>query len=410
MFALDDAGRELNAEFSVGESGGRLSLVLESAGGQGKGPWPRNHEYVPALKLLLGRLRERKAVLVSGVVASSKTVDLPEEKRSIVPAPIDLAAESDLEQLRRQLTRAQGKVGLSDSAAKDGNNRKRIELRLQVPGYGPGDAARLAADLAAPSGSAVLPRAEDLLGDLVGSTIPTVTGRENKVLAVQDGSVLVGTDRSPEGQPVPIADIQHGLDVLAARGSLQISVDELGHRSAFVGAVLSTLPHAIPAKSPATVTLDSSTAEPDAADRHFGELDAITQVKVRTEQTRLRRLLANERESAPCALCGDEFPLRFLVAAHVKKRAACTDTERRNLRDIAMLACSFGCDILYESGWVTVGEDGLIQTVPLDQLPAGSLKLRMEQLAGRRCEAHRPESEPYFAWHRTTTFVGRPTA
>ncbi len=405
MFARKDDGNELNAEFSVVSDGERLSLVMESAGGRSAGPQPRNNQYNEALTLLLRRLRDRQAVVVSGVVASSQANRLPEEERSIVPVPIHLAEERDIGQVRRQITRASGRVGLKDGAAKEGNNQKRIELRLEVPGCGPGDAAQLEADLAAPSASEAL--VGDLLRSLKGETIRTVTGKENRIIDVEDGSVLVGTDRPPGGQAVPLVDIQYGLDVLTARGKIQVSVEELGHRSAFVGAVLATLPHVTTTTSPATVTLHSSAVEPDATDVHYGELDVRAQVKVRTEQRKLRRLLANERTIAPCALCGDEFPVDFLVAAHVKKRAACTDDERRNLRDIAMLACSFGCDILYEAGWVTVDETGCIRTVELGKLPAGSLKLRMQHLAGRRCGAHREASEPYFAWHRTTTFLGK---
>ncbi|MGV9294819.1 hypothetical protein [Amycolatopsis sp. NPDC003676] len=400
MFARDDKGVELNAGFSVASDSGRLSLVMESAGGQSAGPKPRNYQYNAALELLLERLRDRQAVVVSGVVASRPTAHLSEEERSIVPAPIVLADEPDIEQVRRQITRAQGKIGLKDGA-KEGNNQKRIELRLEVPGYGPDDAARLAADLAEP---APVLHAKDLLRGLTGETISSAVGEENRILKVDDESVLVGTDQSPEGQPVPLDQVQRGLDVLALGGALEVSVEGLDHGSAFVEALLENLPHVSRVESPTTLTLDSSGAAPEA-DVHFGELDVKTQVKVRTEQARLRKLLADGRTSAPCALCGDEFPLEFLVAAHVKKRAACTDAERRNLRDIAMLACGLGCDLLYESGWVTVDETGRIQTVRLDELPAGSLKLRMRHLAGRRCGAHREASEPYFAWHRTTTFL-----
>lgn len=109
MLANDDNGNELNAEFSVVSDGERLSLVMESAGGKGAGPWPRNHQYIPALELLLRRLQDRRAVVVSGVVASSQTAHLPEAERSIVPVPIDLADESDLEEVRRRITRAQGR-------------------------------------------------------------------------------------------------------------------------------------------------------------------------------------------------------------------------------------------------------------------------------------------------------------
>src|SRR5215211_1313470 len=45
-----------------------------------------------------------------------------------------------------------------------------------------------------------------ILGRLVEATIPTVSGRPNVVLGIEDDDVLVGTDRSPEGELVPIVD------------------------------------------------------------------------------------------------------------------------------------------------------------------------------------------------------------
>ena len=113
-----------------------------------------------------------------------------------------------------------------------------------------------------------------------------------------------------------------------------------------------------------------------------------------------------ERELASCALCGHEYPIRFLVAAHVKKRSICNDDERRDLRHVAMLACTFGCDALYEAGWITVGQDGHVQTVPLDGVPEGRIRDHLRHLAGHRCAAHCHASEPYFGWHRTTMFRG----
>jgi hypothetical protein len=69
-----------------------------------------------------------------------------------------------------------------------------------------------------------------------------------------------------------------------------------------------------------------------------------------------------------------------------------------------MLACSFGCDALYESGWITVDENGHVQTAPLDIAPVGTFRDRLLRLDGLRCAAHSRNSEPYFEWHRTTTF------
>ena len=39
---------------------------------------------------------------------------------------------------------------------------------------------------------------------------------------------------------------------------------------------------------------------------------------------------------AHCAICGDLYPVRFLVAAHIKPRSVCTETERRDLTNVAM--------------------------------------------------------------------------
>lgn len=127
--------------------------------------------------------------------------------------------------------------------------------------------------------------------------------------------------------------------------------------------------------------LDVLTAEDVIGNCHYGELDAVAQVRVRTEQNKLRRLLARGRDSAACALCGEEYPLEFLIAAHIKKRAACSGDER------PMLACSFGCDKLYEEGWITVAADGTIRARPDDNRAGDRLKARPDQLHGRQCMA-----------------------
>jgi hypothetical protein len=86
--------------------------------------------------------------------------------------------------------------------------------------------------------------AADLLRSLEGRPLSTVTGRENRVLRVEGDTVSVWTTKSPGGQPVPIAWVQDALDRLGADGEIEISVASVGHRSAFVGAVLLTLPGA----------------------------------------------------------------------------------------------------------------------------------------------------------------------
>lgn len=95
--------------------------------------------------------------------------------------------------------------------------------------------------------------AVDVLTRLIGKEIETVTGRPNRVLRIEGKNVIVATGQSPKGQPVPIDWVQHGLDLLAREGEVAIDVPTLRHRSAFVGAVLASLPGAIVTLNPATV-------------------------------------------------------------------------------------------------------------------------------------------------------------
>ncbi len=86
------------------------------------------------------------------------------------------------------------------------------------------------------------PDAHQLLHGLVGETIPTLAqGRRNRILRIEGDRVFVGTQKSPTGKPVPIAEIQDALDRLFRDGEIEISVSSVGHRSAFIGAVLGTL-------------------------------------------------------------------------------------------------------------------------------------------------------------------------
>lgn len=80
------------------------------------------------------------------------------------------------------------------------------------------------------------------LQSLEGSTILTLLGRPNSVIRVDDNSVLVGTERSPSGEAVPVEDIRKASARLVQEGSVRISPDAVGYRSAFIGAVLKRFP------------------------------------------------------------------------------------------------------------------------------------------------------------------------
>lgn len=132
---------------------------------------------------------------------------------------------------------------------------------------------------------------------------------------------------------------------------------------------------------------------------YSGDLDIPASVIQRGEQAALRSFLFGSATLAECALCGATFPVAYLRAAHIKPRYACIDSERRDFEHIAMPACLFGCDALFEFGAVYVDDDGLIQA-------AGSLSSsadsRRQLIVGRVCKAYAQGSAAYFAWHRKT--------
>jgi hypothetical protein len=95
------------------------------------------------------------------------------------------------------------------------------------------------------------------LNKLVGKTIHTIgQGRPNRIVAIEGPHVVVATDRSPNGQRVAIAEVQAAMDMLERTGDLLIDKEIVGYRSAFIGAVLATLPGAIVSTRPRRVRLE----------------------------------------------------------------------------------------------------------------------------------------------------------
>lgn len=145
----------------------------------------------------------------------------------------------------------------------------------------------------------------------------------------------------------------------------------------------------------ATALLDESN-QLDPAEFQ-GDLSVPREAAARAEQAQLRRLLLGA--STSCALCGESLPAELLVAAHIKRRSLCTDEEKRDLGNVAMLACLLGCDALFELGLVTVDLNGTIE-VNRNHYLADSCSEIADRLAGGRCAAHNAKTRKYFEWHR----------
>lgn len=88
-----------------------------------------------------------------------------------------------------------------------------------------------------------------------GELVYTLTGQPNRIIEVSGDEVLVGTTKSPEGRWVPIAEVQAAADRLFDRGEVEISVQSVGYRSAFVGAALTSLAGTVAGLRPGRVIL-----------------------------------------------------------------------------------------------------------------------------------------------------------
>ncbi|MDQ7906852.1 hypothetical protein RB614_20260 [Phytohabitans sp. ZYX-F-186] len=141
----------------------------------------------------------------------------------------------------------------------------------------------------------------------------------------------------------------------------------------------------------------------DAVNRFSGPLDRTRNAAYRAEQRLLKRRL-RQLGGRSCALCGEQLPPQFLVAAHIKRRTECSDTEKLDLDNVAMLACLLGCDSLYEHGYITVDPGGKIAISSEVTLSPSVARHCDDHLLGRTTEWWTQDREKYFAWHRTHTF------
>ena len=119
---------------------------------------------------------------------------------------------------------------------------------------------------------------------------------------------------------------------------------------------------------------------------------------VRREQRTLRWALGLGVGSSQCAVCGRTLPDHLLVAAHIKKRSECTESERIDIPSVAFVACTLGCDTLYEHGYISVDVKGRV--IALRPCPDRHLEEAVSGLVGRSVDGWSQSSARYFAWHR----------
>lgn len=100
------------------------------------------------------------------------------------------------------------------------------------------------------------------------------------------------------------------------------------------------------------------------------DLDFDSTTKSRKEQVFLRAHISGGKSKSKCVLCKNEYPLEFLVAAHIKKRSECSKLEKLDFDNVAALMCKAGCDDLFEKGYVFVTDGVIVRNLKRSTTPA----------------------------------------
>lgn len=127
------------------------------------------------------------------------------------------------------------------------------------------------------------------------------------------------------------------------------------------------------------------------------KLDTERFTLARTEQSYLRQLLFKGAKFGTCCICQNEFPVEFLVAAHIKKRSLCSGEEKCDAQHVVAPMCKFGCDELFERGHIGVIEGKIcsLKDTPATQ----ATETYTQAIVGKPCPAWNENSKKYFEWH-----------
>ncbi len=225
--------------------------------------------------------------------------------------------------------------------------------------------------------------------------------------------VKVPVDREsqePNGSPIRMRhflDCSHwfrGADErLLGEPPLLATNDQMRGLSACLTCVAKAKSANNPARGPRLPASPASITAPPKASQFLRPRDIATDgialIAVRREQRFLRHHLLGDRTEAPCAICGRLLPSRLLVAAHITPRYTLSEAERLDFTSAAMLACTLGCDALFEHGYIAVDDEGHL--LAHRDAESEALSLIVSELTGRRVEAFGPATAPRFSSHRT---------
>ena len=140
---------------------------------------------------------------------------------------------------------------------------------------------------------------------------------------------------------------------------------------------------------------------PTAVNKEIEDADSLDKPNNgtgRLEQAAIRAALFKGKRIAKCCICNESFPPKFLVAAHIKKRSLCSLDEKKDINHIAAPMCKFGCDELYEKGYIGV-VNGTVTRSKRNLAKSAIIEDYLSKVEGNKCLAWRTETEGYFKFH-----------
>ena len=116
----------------------------------------------------------------------------------------------------------------------------------------------------------------------------------------------------------------------------------------------------------------------------------------RLEQSYLKQFLFGNNTNGQCACCHKVYPVSYLVTAHIKKRSSCSPQEKRDI-NVVMPMCKFGCDELFEKGYVSVNDGKFIDM--MKNPTSTELQKYLDIVSGKSCSFFNQKTIAYFNWH-----------
>ncbi|HGN2110702.1 TPA: hypothetical protein ACKRY5_006157, partial [Pseudomonas aeruginosa] len=92
-----------------------------------------------------------------------------------------------------------------------------------------------------------------------------------------------------------------------------------------------------------------------------------------------------------------EYPRHLLVAAHIKRRSACSSDEKLDIENIAAPMCRLGCDPLFEHGYISV-RNGEVVMHPSREMTEATASY-VNSVLGKQVSVWNKKNRKYFDWH-----------